>query len=92
MLKEKIGVIGSGKMGSAIVRGMVRAGLVTRDQIMASDVSDALRQSIANEVGIEVTSDNGKLCDFAEIIILAVKPQIVDSVIEEIAKRLSPSR
>lgn len=92
MLQEKVGVIGSGKMGSAIVRGIVRAGLVTPDQIMASDVSEALRQSIANEVGIEVTADNGKLCDFAEIVILAVKPQIVDSVIEEIAKKLGKAK
>src|ERR671919_2388560 len=92
MLHEKIGVIGSGKMGSAIVRGIVRAGLATPDQIMASDVSEALRGSIASEVGIEVTSDNSKLCDFAEIVILAVKPQIVDSVIEEIAKKLGKAK
>jgi pyrroline-5-carboxylate reductase len=88
MLQEKVGVIGAGKIGSAIVRGMISAGLVTRDQVMASDVSDALRQSIAKELGIKVTSDNRAVCDFAEVIILAVKPQILDSVVEEIAKKL----
>lgn len=92
MLKEKIGVIGAGKIGSAIVRGVIRAGLVPRDQVMASDVSDALRQSIAKELGIKVTSDNGKLCDFANIVILAVKPQIVDSVVKEIAKKLAKTK
>ena len=87
-MKEKIGVIGAGKIGSAIVRGVIRAGLVTKDQVMASDVSDDLRQAVAKEVGIRVTADNGKVCDFADIVMLAVKPQILDSVVKEIAKKL----
>jgi len=92
MLKEKIGIIGAGKIGSAIVRGIVSAGLVTKDQIMASDVSAALRQSIAKDLGIEVTPDNGKVCDFADSVILAVKPQIVDSVLKEVAKKLGKAK
>ena len=92
MLKEKIGVVGAGKIGSAIARGMIKAGLVTKEQVMASDVSDALRQSIAAELGIKVTPDNGILCDFANIVILAVKPQIVDSVVKEIAKKLGKTK
>ena len=92
MLKEKIGIIGAGKIGSAIVRGIIGAGLVARDQVMASDVSDALRQSIATDLGIEVTADNGKVCDFADNVILAVKPQIVDSVLKEVAKKLGKEK
>ena len=67
MLKEKIGVIGAGKIGSAIVRGVVGAGLMPKEQVIASDVSDALRQAVARELGIKVTADNGELCDFADI-------------------------
>jgi pyrroline-5-carboxylate reductase len=92
MLKEKIGVIGAGKIGSAIVRGMIRAGLVSRDQIMASDVSDALRQAIAQELEVKVTPDNSKVCEFANIVILAVKPQIVDAVVKEIAGKLARTK
>ena len=92
MLKNKIGVVGAGKIGSAIVRGMIKAGLVTKDQVMASDVSDALRQAIAKELGIKVTPDNGDLCDFADVVILAVKPQIVDPVAKEIAKKVGKSK
>lgn len=88
MLGEKIGVIGAGKIGSAILRGVIRAGLVPKEKIIASDVSDALRQSVAKELGIKVTADNGEVCDFANIVILAVKPQILDPVVKKIAKRL----
>ena len=92
MLTEKIGVIGAGKIGSAIARGIIRAGLVNKESVMSSDVSDELRQAIARDLDIKVTPDNGALCDFAEIIILAVKPQIVDPVAREIAKKLGKSK
>jgi pyrroline-5-carboxylate reductase len=92
VLTEKIGVIGAGKIGSAIARGIIRAGLVKKENVMASDVSDELRQAIARDLDIKVTPDNGALCDFAEIIILAVKPQIVDPVAREIAKKLGKSK
>jgi len=92
VLTEKIGVIGAGKIGAAIARGVIRAGLVAKDHVIASDVSEALRQAAANDLGIKVTADNGALCDFADIIILAVKPQIVDSVAREIAKKLGAKK
>lgn len=92
MLTDKIGVIGAGKIGSAVVRGVIRAGVVNKDQVMASDVSSTLRESIAKELGIRVTPDNGEVCDFADIVILAVKPQIVDPVAKEIAKKLDKSK
>jgi len=92
MLTEKIGVVGAGKIGSAIARAMIKAGLVTKDQVMASDVSDALRQAIAKELDIKITPDNGQLCDFADVVILAVKPQIVEPVAKEIAKKLGKSK
>jgi pyrroline-5-carboxylate reductase len=92
VLTEKIGVIGAGKIGSAIARGVIRAGLAMKEKVMASDVSEALRQAAVNELGIKVTAENGALCDFADIIILAVKPQIVDPVAKEIAKKLGKTK
>ena len=92
MLTEKIGVIGAGKIGSAIARGVIQASLVTKANVMASDVSDALRQSMTQELGIKATADNGELCDFADIIVLAVKPQIVEPVAREIAKKLGHAK
>jgi pyrroline-5-carboxylate reductase len=92
VLTEKIGVIGAGKIGSAIARGVIRAGLAARENVMSSDVSEALRQAAAQELGIKTTADNGEVCDFAGIIILAVKPQIVDPVAREIATKLGTTK
>ena len=92
MLTEKIGVIGAGKIGSAMARGVIRAGLAAKENVMASDVSAALRQAAAQELAIKTTADNGELAGFADIIILAVKPQIVDPVAREIAKKLGTSK
>ena len=92
MLNSKIGVIGAGKIGAAIARGVIRSGLVSKEQVMASDVSAALTQAISQELGIQTTPDNGALCDFADIVIVAVKPQIVDGVSREIAKKLSSTK
>src|SRR6266550_305097 len=92
VLNDKIGVIGAGKIGSAIARGISQAGWAVKANVMASDVSDALRQGIANELGIKVTADNVELCTFADIVILAVKPQIVDPVAREISKKLGKAK
>jgi pyrroline-5-carboxylate reductase len=92
MLNAKIGIIGAGKIGAAIARGVIRAGLVRQEQVMASDVSAALTEALSAEMGVQTTADNGALCDFADIVILAVKPQIVDGVAREIAKKLSAAK
>ncbi len=92
MLSEKIGVIGAGKIGSAIARGMIRAGLASKKTVMVSDISDALLDAVAKELDIKATKDNGELCHFADIVLLAVKPQIVDPVVREIAKKLGQTK
>lgn len=92
MLKEKIGFIGAGKIGSAILRGIVRAGLVKKGQVMASDPENGLREALAKEPGIRVTAKNAELCDFADIIVLAVKPQVVDPVLTALAKKIGKEK
>jgi pyrroline-5-carboxylate reductase len=92
VLKKKIGVIGAGKIGAAIARGVIQAGLVSKENVMASDVSETLRQGIGRELDVKTTADNGELCDFADIVFVAVKPQIVDSVAREIAIKLGTAK
>jgi len=92
MFKEKIGIIGAGRIGSAVVRGILSAGLVGKNQVMASAPRESTRNALSQETGVRVTSDNGAVCDFADIIILSVKPPQVPSVLGGIAKRLGKTK
>lgn len=79
----KLGFIGFGNMASAIVRGILDAGIVKKEEITASDASEKARETAA-ALGIHGTCDNREAaaCD---TVFLAVKPQFYQTVIAEIA-------
>ncbi|MDD3470772.1 MAG: pyrroline-5-carboxylate reductase [Thermoguttaceae bacterium] len=85
----KMGLIGTGQMGSALAEGWIRAGLVTTEQLVASDASEVSRQQFAKRTSVTAGTDNLEVVHAAEVIVLAVKPQIFPSVASEIAKHLA---
>ena len=89
MLKEKIGFIGGGKMGEALINGILRAGLSSSDKIMVSDVDKKRLQILEKEAGIKTTQDNKKITSDSDIIILAVKPNMIGSVLDELNSEIT---
>lgn len=84
--QQKIGFIGAGRMATALARGCVQAGLVDAEQVLAADPSDAARQAFADQVaGAAVTDDNHQVLASAETVTLAVKPQMMLAVLEDLA-------
>ncbi len=81
---KKIGFIGTGKMGEALVRGILHARLVSPSSLYASDVDPAKLQSLEREYKINICRDNCAAVIGSDIIIIAVKPQMVAEVLEEI--------
>ena len=81
MQNKKIGFVGGGNMAGALIKGLLHSGTVTAAQIQASDVRDERLAELANEHGIATTKDNAKLAEWADVIVLAVKPQVIDKVI-----------
>jgi pyrroline-5-carboxylate reductase len=79
-----IGFLGAGKMATALAKGFVKAGLVSPKQISASDVSQAACAAFAKEVGAKTTAFNPDVLKFAEVLVLAVKPDQVSGVLGEI--------
>jgi len=85
----KIGFLGAGRMATALAKGFIQAGLTAADRMIASDPIDAARDSMAREGGVKTTPVNGEVMDGADVLILAVKPDQVSSVLTEIKPKFA---
>lgn len=81
----KIGIIGLGKMGTTLLEGMLKKEVFQADGIIASDLNKDIRESVGKFYLVRTSKDNISLMEKADIVILAVKPQIISKVLEEIA-------
>ena len=86
MRQQKIGFIGGGNMAAALMRGLLHGGAFLEPQsVMVSDTSRGRLELLASEhKGIQTTTSNADVCAFADVVVLAVKPQIVDKVLTQI--------
>ena len=71
----KFGFIGSGKMASALVRGVTQSGAISNELIMVTDVLPAAAQQLATATGVKALATNAEVASTAETLILCVKPQ-----------------
>lgn len=80
----KIGFIGLGNMARAIIGGMLREGIASREDIIGSAKTQKTLDAVRREYGIGVESSNQAVAEKADVLILAVKPQFLEDVIAEI--------
>lgn len=80
----KIGFIGAGNMAKAIIGGMIKKNIYEPEQIVASRRNAKALESLQKEYGISVTTDNKEVMETADVVFLAVKPQMFPGVIREI--------
>jgi len=93
MLQNKrVGFIGSGNMGDALVNGLLHGHLCRPEQIICSDIRPEKLRVVRERYGVKGTSHNTEVVKQSDIILLAVKPQIMKPVIEEISKYLDLSK
>lgn len=85
MLKnKKIAIIGAGNIAEALVSGLLKGRVVLPSNIFATDVSEQRRQLFKTRYGVRVGSNNVEATKGAHVIILAVKPQVIDQVVAEL--------
>jgi pyrroline-5-carboxylate reductase len=93
MLKNKqVGILGTGNMGEALIHGLLYGHLCRPDQIFCSDVRVERLKTIREKYGVKSALHNMEVVKQSDIVILAVKPQIMRPVVEEIAKYLDLSK
>lgn len=80
----KIGFIGLGNMAKAIIKGMLDKQVADAGQLLGSAATERTVRETAERFGIETTQDNCRVAAEAEILFLAVKPQLFPPVIEQI--------
>ncbi|MGD0074316.1 MAG: pyrroline-5-carboxylate reductase [Candidatus Binataceae bacterium] len=88
---KKLGFIGAGNMAEALARGLLAKKLFRPSELIASDVEPARRRKLARLLKIETAADNIAVVNQARAIVLAVKPQTIDAVLDEIAPALNSS-
>ncbi len=88
-IKENIGLIGGGQMGEALLKGLLGSDLVTSEQLMVVDPSEERRECLARDYAVRTSDSPQKLADHSDVIILAVKPQVMAKVLSQYSSLLS---
>lgn len=91
MIDKNIVFIGAGFMGGALIRGMVKSKTIAPQKITAIDPRSEILGALKNETAINVTKDNSAVAN-ADIVVLGVKPQILEQVVREISASISSEK
>ncbi len=83
-MEKIIGFIGAGNMGYAIGGGIISSGLIDKKHIIFSDASEEKLKNIYSELGVKTSNSNLLVANEADILFLAVKPDMYPKIIEEI--------
>ena len=89
---KKIGFIGTGNMGQALIAGLIQSKTAKPDNIICSDINKKQLEIVKNKYNVLITTNNLKVIEKAEIIIYATKPQNLFFVIKETSKLLNSSK
>jgi pyrroline-5-carboxylate reductase len=87
---SQIAFVGAGTMGEAMIHAVLARGLVTPHQVAASDALPARCQELSARHGIRTAADNAAVVAEAEIVILAVKPQVLPAVLGDLEGKMRP--
>ena len=88
----KIGFIGGGKMAQAIIKGIIRSNFFSTNDIYVAEPNLKIADYISTEFGIKVISTNKELAKHSNIIVFAVKPFVVEDVINDIKSVISSDK
>lgn len=87
MKKSKIGFIGGGNMAASLIGGLVSDGFAAAN-ITVAEPTEARRTELADQFGVNTTADNSELAASVDVVVLAVKPQVLREVCTGIAETL----
>lgn len=84
----KLGFIGCGNMASAMIKGIIQKGILSKEELWATDVSKEFTLARTQELGIQAADGNVDLVNKCDAFVLSVKPQYYQTVIQEIREEV----
>src|SRR5437667_12671812 len=87
-----VGFVGGGNMATAMIKGLLAARLYRPEQLCASDVEAPKLAALRRRFRIGTTTDNAALVRGAKVVVIAVKPQIIDSVLAQMRPAVTPKQ
>jgi pyrroline-5-carboxylate reductase len=87
-----VGFIGAGNMAEALMRGLLEAGLCQPDRLLCADVRAERLQDLAKRLGVQTSQENLEVTRRADIVLYAVKPQNMATVLQETAPGLDGAK
>ena len=85
----RLGIIGLGNMATAIIGGIIKAGLIRPEDIFGSDADRSQRDKAKETLGINVCESNAQAADNSDYVIVAVKPQVYEHVLPDIKSAMN---
>ncbi len=82
----KVGFIGGGKMGEAIMSDLISSGMVEKSELYVAEPDSKRREQFLESYGVNVFEKGLDLMSSVDVVFLAIKPQIMDSVLKEISE------
>jgi pyrroline-5-carboxylate reductase len=92
VLEGRIAILGAGKIGEALVAGLVSSGWRRADQIVVTARRRERAEELSERYGVIGAASNLEAVDGAEIVVIAVKPQDIEVLLTEIGHRLAPDQ
>jgi pyrroline-5-carboxylate reductase len=91
-LGKRIAFLGTGNMAEALVKGLLRAGTADASEIVCSEPRAERREEIASRYGVKVCAENLAAAEEGQIVVLSVKPQTMEDLLDEIAPAIDHSK
>ena len=84
MKTRRLGFLGAGNMAAALIKGLLHGGVLPAERIITSDVKAERLEHLHTTHGIRTTLDNHALLRESDVLVLSVKPQVIDKVLTEV--------
>ncbi|MHA2392947.1 MAG: pyrroline-5-carboxylate reductase [Promethearchaeota archaeon] len=85
MVNKELGIIGLGKIGSTLLRVLINSNTIEREKIIIYDINEDILVKLSEEYNVDSAKGNKELVKKSKFVLIAVLPQVIDLVLEEIS-------